>query len=171
MKSSVFGCLAGLMIMVLVSGSASHAQEANKPLTIGDLKEKFNQLGYDFKENKDKDGNLVSYNVVVPRDGRNWTLVVSLSGNKEWLYVTAYGAKHKSPTVPPMIMEKMLELNDTIGPASFAYYKPGSMFFFQTPMLNLGGITNRVLKDRLEATATLLGKYEDLWNPEKWPAE
>jgi hypothetical protein len=171
-----------LVVLVLLGSAAwaistppvafvSQAKEDCAPLSFDDIKKMLDDMGYDFKEGKSKDPKtgdekLWGYSVTIKEGTWTYAFNLSMSGNKEWIYLTSWLRQPKD--VPPDIMKKILLKNSSIGPSSFEMMDSG-WIRLSCPIYN-HGINRKSLRTIFGYFTGDIQSTEPLWNPEKWQA-
>jgi hypothetical protein len=174
MKSvSVFGIVLAAWLFALAGPGTNAGEKKEKPklppdtLTDESLKEKLDDLGYDFKVIKSTTGTPM-YLLDFTRDNFRYVFYVSLASDKTRLWMSC--ALRKLPEtkiVPTDILEKILTKNDDIGPTHFTLRK--NRFLYLELGLDNYGLTPRRLRKEIDGFAGNIRSTQDLWDPTRWP--
>ncbi|MCI0464193.1 MAG: YbjN domain-containing protein [Gemmataceae bacterium] len=140
--------------------------DADQPATLESIKTVLDNMGYEYEANKDKEGKVTSYAVKLSRDGWNFVITVSPSGNQRWIWLTAWLRKPKEGW-PASILQKMLEHNHRVALPYFAIDQSDSQVKLSTPLHNRA-ITPALLRTNIDDLCTNLKNTVSLWDPEKW---
>jgi hypothetical protein len=125
-------------------------------------------MGYEPKDIKDELGQLVGASIRVEGSLYSYTVDLSLSGNKQWLWMTIGLKNLPDPKVPAEVLSKLLGANSVIGPNFFAYHEKDNVFELKRPILNRG-IKAADIRQALTRLDQDMKTYAEAWDPDKWP--
>jgi len=123
-------------------------------------------MGYEPKESKDAKGDVVGGSIRCEGKQFNYTLYVTLSGSKKFLWMSMGFGVLPSPKVPPEVLKGLLALNDS-GPVFYSYDEKNNVIRLQTSLYNRG-ITAPQLKEMLTLFDNAVTAGSKYWNPKAW---
>lgn len=100
----------------------------------------------------------------------SWTLaiVVSLSSSKSYLWLSApLSTVSDGQKIAGTVWLRLLQENEQIGPAHFAYSQTQKRLYLLQPIENRA-LTPENLRSRLEGFAALIVRTSPLWDSQKW---
>ncbi len=137
-------------------------------LNMQSIKRLISDIGFEPKEHLNDKGEPARYVVNVPSSGKNWLICIDISPNQENIWIYANLATPTDPkNLPKDILEEMLKTNEAIGPSYFAYDPKASMFVLYHAVTNQN-VSPGLLRRRIDNVASLVDKYEKVWNPKFW---
>ena len=156
MKKFMSLALAGLLASAAGLGAAradtpapaEKAAKAVAPLTDEGLGAMLENMGYEYKAEKQE--KTVIYTVKIDHDGWTYFLDVSLSGDKDQLWISSAAADVPADGKVPAekLLQLLAETND-IGPAAVYYDTKFKKIKVALPLLNHGGVTPAVFRTYL----------------------
>jgi hypothetical protein len=151
--------------------------KAEGEINLESLRTMLDDLGYDFKEvkNKDKEGKeyVWGYAVAAGRNGasgENYTFSVnvSLSSDKQWLWIDQGLGTLDKKAVPKSVVLQMLEHN-RMGLERLELF--GNGYLRISAGYPARSINRKMLRSRVESMINSAALSDRLWNPKYWPKE
>ena len=145
--------------------SAAGADTA-PPLTTETLGRFLRELGLQPSTIESASGGTWGYGITAKRGGRTFRIEVQVSGDEQTVWVIAPLRMVPNPQkLPAARLLRLLQENDSIGPAAFAY--GDGQFYLNLPLPN-HGLTAARFRSDLEALFETIQRTEPLWNPAQW---
>ena len=136
-------------------------------LTAENIKEKLENLGFEPKHNGNTPADIY-YRINLNRDDYRFALDVGLSKNGQNVWFLAPLRQLPEPKdVRPDILEKMLALNDKIGPTHMSMGS-NRMLYLNVAIENRD-ITPVRLRQVIDSFCNDIRGSESLWNPSRYP--
>ncbi len=175
-KLAAFGFAA-----LLLAGSATQSYSQDKvpetkvakdaqpvgALTADNIKEKLENLGYEPKHNGNTPSDIY-YRVTFFQDNYQYAIDIGLSKNGQNVWFLApLRMLPGSKDVRTDILEKMLVLNDNIGPAHMSM-RSNRMLYLNLAVDNRD-MTSARLRKTIDSFCNEIRGSETLWNPARYP--
>lgn len=148
--------LYGLAVMLVLT-SSGNADPGSDSLTPDTLKQLLDAMGYEPRS--------LDQAVEVTIDRDRWPVHISfsISDDGEFLWLAAkFSPISDVDNLPSEALLRLLEANDQIGPAHFAYRPEDRRIHLYRPVANLD-VTAPVLRQRIDEFDTLVRETEDVW--------
>jgi hypothetical protein len=156
---------AGLAVLLGWLAAAAAAEPAG-PVTTDTLGTFLGSAGYEPEVVPSTTGGVWGYDVAVTVRGRVFNLEVQVSPDGHTVWVIApLRIVPDPPKLPAHRLLRLLEENDRIGPASFAYVN--RRVHLNLPMANRG-LTPEGFRRDVEALCDTIVRTEPLWDPARW---
>jgi len=158
-----------VLLALLTCLPAGGTENPVSPLTSETLGTFLRALGYEPELIPSASGGIWGYGIPVKQSGRTFNVEVQVSSDEQTVWVIVpLRIVPDPPKLPAPRLLRLLEENDQIGPASFAYVN--RRFHLNLPLPN-HGLTPARFRNDLQALLGTIGRTEPLWNPAKWASE
>jgi hypothetical protein len=137
---------------------------SGRALTPETLPEFLENMGYEPKV-------LESKSCELKIETGTWTVYVTVgvSPNQQHVWLSASFPVVPDPAkIPASVLRRMLEENDSIGPAHFVFNKSQKRFYIYRAIDN-HGVTPARFRSELAKFSGLIPQTSQLWDPKKWP--
>ncbi|THU40569.1 hypothetical protein FAM09_00190 [Niastella caeni] len=154
--------ISSLSLVILLVGTVSLSgfnrfQDCNS-IDRKQLREILVQLGYETKDLVTDPGKE-KYSVTLTRSGLDVPIGVEISGNNKYIWLTVSLGSATAENVTKNF--GLLKQNAKTQPCHF-YVTESGRLMFGLPLENRG-VSNTLLRERLETVATRVGESESLW--------
>lgn len=129
--------------------STAPAPPITVPLTDESLLQLLQEMGFEPTTDRSEKSGAVMYNVKFSQDEWNFSINVSLSGNKDFLWLSAYLKQVPTAGASSEALLKLLAQNKAIGPSQVYYETKSRWLVLGMPLLNRGGITRAVFRNHV----------------------
>lgn len=146
-----------LLICAIIFSGFSNFQNCD-PLSRPQLREMLVQMAYEVKDIV-KDPGKEKYSVVITREGLDVPIGIELSGNSKYIWLTVNLGDFKPENANRNV--ELLKQNSKIQPHQF-YVTESGRLMMGLPMENRG-VTNVMLREKLESIAGNVGKTKTIW--------
>ncbi|MCA9121281.1 MAG: hypothetical protein H6822_21465 [Planctomycetaceae bacterium] len=146
----------------VVGGEAKHYD-------YDSLKATLEELGYTFTTKHFESNGLPYYLIEEKRADRTYFVIVQLSDDKSYLWVTAdFSALPEGAEIPPKIMQRMLEIGWSSLYMRFAFNPQTRSYRLEHPFDN-SNLKPETLQKAISRASDILAQHVDVWDPELWP--
>jgi hypothetical protein len=172
------GLVCGLFALVAVPARADDPQKdspkdaakaTGERLSLDSLRAILEGLGYEeVEELKDKDGNVLAYQVKRVEDSWVYYATFEISPDQSNVWISLNGPKiGDTNAVPAKVLLEMLTVNEDLWPSYFYYSEKANRFTLCLPVRN-SGLKAKDIRGKFDTLSAQFKKHEHLWNPERW---
>jgi len=144
-------------------GSPAPASEsAPGALNIAELGKALENLGYAVEPIIDKDGKTTAYKATFEANGWNYTLIIEISPNGQFIWVTAPLEQVNPGSIASEQLMKILAANARIEPAFFVIDEQSHILMMQMPISNKN-VTQATLRQWINYFCKSVRDTKDVW--------
>jgi len=145
------------------------AKPVGKKVTIEDLNQMLQAMGYETKPYNDKEGKLLGYDVTFHSDG--WTIYGDLQVQADGqIWLRGWLTPLVDEKTPPAMLVAMLEASDKVIPAHLLYSAKTKKFVVYLPIAN-GNVTPVSLRSSIEVFVGAVKAALNSWSNAKAKVE
>lgn len=148
----------GILLICLFAFSAYEKQQSCISINRKQLREMIAQLGYEIKDTDINPGKE-KYEITTTRNGVDIPITLQISGNEVYVWLTVFLGAAKTENAAKNLA--LLQQTAKTQPCHFYITETGKLMIGVS--LENRGITNTLLRERIETIASRVGESKAVW--------